>query len=128
MHSTMVKDHPESYSKQADFQIDAVRLRDQIISPARTILLVLLASSGAGLRDCVFECRKPDSGPFCPARRANSRCAPRWVRVARHFDERCLPKVCCFAAPARFWRSSSRGRWLRCWRDMLRAFRCAPWT
>src|SRR6476660_3501702 len=46
VHSTMVKDHPESYSKQADFQIDAVRLRDQIISPARTVLLVLLASSG----------------------------------------------------------------------------------
>jgi hypothetical protein len=45
VHSTMVKDHPESYSKQADFQIDAVRLRDQIISPARTVLLVLLASS-----------------------------------------------------------------------------------
>ena len=46
VHSAMVKDHPESYSKQADFQIDAVRLRDQIISPARTVLLVLLASSG----------------------------------------------------------------------------------
>jgi putative ABC transport system permease protein len=46
VHSTMVKDHPESYSKQADFQIDAIRLRDQIISPARTVLLVLLASSG----------------------------------------------------------------------------------
>src|SRR5690349_917060 len=46
VHNTMMKDHPESYSKQADFQIDAVRLRDQIISPARTILLVLLASSG----------------------------------------------------------------------------------
>src|SRR5262249_34117256 len=46
VHSAMVKDHPESYSKQADFRIDAVRLRDQIISPARTVLLVLLASSG----------------------------------------------------------------------------------
>src|SRR4051812_42088229 len=37
MHSAMVKDHPESYTKQADFQIDAVPLRDQIISPARTV-------------------------------------------------------------------------------------------
>jgi predicted permease len=46
VHRAMVKDHPESYSKQADFQIDAVPLRDQIISPARTVLLVLLASSG----------------------------------------------------------------------------------
>jgi hypothetical protein len=60
----MVKDHPESYSKQADFQIDAVRLRDQIISPARTVLLVLLASSGLGLRDCVLECCQPDSRSF----------------------------------------------------------------
>src|SRR5205085_8573397 len=35
----------EAYSKEADYRIDAVRLRDQIISPARTILLVLLAAS-----------------------------------------------------------------------------------
>src|SRR5262245_25001676 len=46
MHASMVNANPESYSTQADFRIDAVRLRDQIISPARTVLLVLLASSG----------------------------------------------------------------------------------
>src|SRR5262249_21168268 len=34
------------YSKDADFRIDAVRLRDEIIAPARTVLLVLLAASG----------------------------------------------------------------------------------
>src|SRR3954469_8145052 len=45
-HSAMVKSHPEAYEKQADFRIDAKGLRDQIISPARTILLVLLAASG----------------------------------------------------------------------------------
>src|SRR5436190_6431136 len=45
-HSAMIKSHPEAYEKQADFRIDAKRLRDQIISPARTILLVLLAASG----------------------------------------------------------------------------------
>jgi predicted permease len=44
-HGAMVKQHPEAYSQQADFRIDAVRLRDQIISPARTVLLVLLAAS-----------------------------------------------------------------------------------
>ena len=44
-HGTMLKDHPESYPSQSDFQIDAVRLRDQIVSPARTVLLVLLAAS-----------------------------------------------------------------------------------
>jgi putative ABC transport system permease protein len=44
-HGTMVKEHPEAYSAKADFQIEAVRLRDQITSRARTVLLVLLASS-----------------------------------------------------------------------------------
>jgi len=45
-HAAMVKAHPEAYEKQADFRIDAQGLRDEIISPARTILLVLLAASG----------------------------------------------------------------------------------
>ncbi|HET9011827.1 MAG TPA: ABC transporter permease, partial [Gemmatimonadaceae bacterium] len=44
-HASMVKSHPESYPASADFRIDATRLRDQIISPARTVLLVLLAAS-----------------------------------------------------------------------------------
>ncbi len=41
----MVKQHPEAYSAKADFRIDAVRLRDQITSRARPVLLVLLAAS-----------------------------------------------------------------------------------
>ena len=45
VHGAIVKAHPEAYQTQADFRIDAVSLRDQIISPARTILLVLLAAS-----------------------------------------------------------------------------------
>ena len=44
-HGAMIKEHPESYSAKADFRIDAVGLRDQITSRARTVLLVLLASS-----------------------------------------------------------------------------------
>src|SRR5207248_40115 len=39
-------EHREDYPVKADFRIDAVRLRDQITSPARTVLLVLLAASG----------------------------------------------------------------------------------
>ena len=46
IHASMVKAHPEAYSPKADFRIDAVQLRDQITSPARTVLLVLLAASG----------------------------------------------------------------------------------
>jgi putative ABC transport system permease protein len=44
-HGAILKEHPEAYSREADFRIDAVRLRDQIISPARTVLLVLLAAA-----------------------------------------------------------------------------------
>ena len=44
-HSAMVKAHPESYPQNGDFRIEAVRLRDQITSSARTVLLVLLAAS-----------------------------------------------------------------------------------
>ncbi len=45
VHGAMVKAHPEAYSTKADFRIEAVRLRDQITSKARTVLLVLLAAS-----------------------------------------------------------------------------------
>jgi putative ABC transport system permease protein len=45
-YAAMVAQHPEAYSKQADFQIGSTRLRDQITSGARTVLLVLLAASG----------------------------------------------------------------------------------
>jgi predicted permease len=45
VHGAIVTEYPEAYSRNADFRIDAVRLRDQITSPARTVLLVLLAAS-----------------------------------------------------------------------------------
>jgi putative ABC transport system permease protein len=45
LYATMKKDHPEAYSKDAEFQISARLLRDQITSGARTVLLVLLAAS-----------------------------------------------------------------------------------
>jgi putative ABC transport system permease protein len=45
VHGAIIKEHPEAYSPKADFRIEAVRLRDQITSRARTVLLVLLAAS-----------------------------------------------------------------------------------
>jgi len=45
VYAAMKKDHPDAYSKQANFQISAKLLRDQITSGARTVLLVLLAAS-----------------------------------------------------------------------------------
>src|SRR5881296_1313293 len=46
VYGAMIKDHPDAYSPQAHFQIDAKLLREQITSGARTVLLVLLAASG----------------------------------------------------------------------------------
>ena len=43
--ASIVKEHPEAYPSKADFRISAVRLRDQITSRARAVLLVLLAAS-----------------------------------------------------------------------------------
>ncbi len=45
-YAAMKKEHPESYSQEADFQIGTRLLRDEITSGARTVLLVLLAASG----------------------------------------------------------------------------------
>jgi predicted permease len=42
----MLRDHPEAYPVKADFRIDAVMLREQITSRAKTVLLVLLAAAG----------------------------------------------------------------------------------
>jgi putative ABC transport system permease protein len=46
IHGGMLTAHKEAYPVKDDYRINAVRLRDQITSPARTILLVLLAASG----------------------------------------------------------------------------------
>ena len=45
-YAAMIKAHHEAYPTSGNFSISAVRLRDQITSPARTVLLVLLAASG----------------------------------------------------------------------------------
>jgi predicted permease len=41
----MKKDHPDAYSQQADYRIEARMFRDEITSGARDVLLVLLAAS-----------------------------------------------------------------------------------
>jgi putative ABC transport system permease protein len=45
VYKSMSEQHSEAYSKQADFQISATPLREQITSGARTVLLVLLAAA-----------------------------------------------------------------------------------
>ena len=44
-HQAIMKEHPEAYSRKANFAIEARMLRDQITSRARTVLLVLLLAS-----------------------------------------------------------------------------------
>ena len=46
IHGAMVKEHPEAYPVKAGYRIEAVLLRDQITSKAKTVLWVLLAASG----------------------------------------------------------------------------------
>src|SRR5882757_5258271 len=45
VYASMVKEHPETYSTKMNSRIDVVRLRDQITSRARTVLLILMAAS-----------------------------------------------------------------------------------
>ena len=46
IHASMLREHPEAYSAQAEVQLEVRTLGDQLASPARTILLVLLAAAG----------------------------------------------------------------------------------
>ena len=45
VHGAMIAEHRESYPSDGDYRIEAVRLRDQIIAPARNVLLILLAAA-----------------------------------------------------------------------------------
>jgi putative ABC transport system permease protein len=45
VHAAMMREYPEAYSAKANVQLSVKKLRDQITSPARTILLVLLAAA-----------------------------------------------------------------------------------
>ena len=46
VHAAIRDEHPESYSTKGDVQLTVKPLRDQITSPARPVLLVLLAAAG----------------------------------------------------------------------------------
>ena len=46
LHAAIVSAHPEAYSARANVQLRVTTLRNQIVAPARTILIVLLLSAG----------------------------------------------------------------------------------
>ena len=45
VHAALMREYPEAYSAKANVLLSVKKLRDQIASPARTILLVLLAAA-----------------------------------------------------------------------------------
>ena len=45
VHATMLREHPDQYSADARIQLQVRTLQEQIASPARTILLVLMAAA-----------------------------------------------------------------------------------
>jgi putative ABC transport system permease protein len=45
LHTSIMQEHPEAYSKRAEVQLRVATLRDQIAAPARTILLVLMSAA-----------------------------------------------------------------------------------
>ena len=45
VHSAMLREHPDMYSSEARIQLQVRTLQEQIASPARTILLVLMAAA-----------------------------------------------------------------------------------
>ena len=46
LHAAQKREHPEAYPPSANIQLNVTRLRDQLAAPARTLLLVLLATAG----------------------------------------------------------------------------------
>ena len=127
VHAAIVKEHPESYPASGDFRIDAVGLRDQIVAPARTVLLVLLAASALVF---VIACSNVANLILARSVRREGELAIRAAlgASAGAFAGRCWRRACCCVAPVRFSALPSRGRWLRSWRATRRAFRSARST
>src|SRR6185295_16916508 len=44
-HAAMMREFPDAYSTRANMQLSVQRLRDEIVAPARTMLMLLLASA-----------------------------------------------------------------------------------
>jgi putative ABC transport system permease protein len=97
VHHDIVRENPGTYSKQSNFSINAVRLRDQITSRARTVLLVLLAASGL-----VFIVAVSNVANLILARtvrREGELSAP----ARAHCGRRCWLRASCSAARVRRW-------------------------
>ena len=116
VHGAIVKEHPEAYPATADFRIDAVGLRDQIVSPARTVLLVLLAASALVF---VIACSNVANLILARSVRREGELAIRAAlgASAGALRRTLLAESLLLAARARSSASPSRGRW---WRSSAR--------
>jgi hypothetical protein len=107
----MKKDHPEAYlPKNADYQISAKMLREELTSGARTILLVLLVASGL-----VFVIACSNVANLILSRtvraKANWQSGPQWARLPADFAARYWQKASCYPWWARRLECSARIRW-----------------
>jgi putative ABC transport system permease protein len=100
VHASIVREHPEAYSAKADFRIEAVRLRDQITSRARTVLLVLLAASALIF---LIACSNVANLILARTVRREGELAIRAALATAPCAGRCWPRASCSAAPARRW-------------------------
>ena len=102
VHAGMLTAHKEAYPPRDDFRINAVQLRDQITSPARTILLVLLGASGLIF---VIACSNVANLILARSVRREGELAVRAALGASHAARcagPCWPRACCCAEPALF--------------------------
>ena len=132
VHGAMVKAHPEAYEVQADYRIEARSLRDWMILPARTILLILLVASGL-----VFIVACSNVANLILARscgvRGNWPCARRLAPARAPSAATPLAESLLLCSAGWVPANGDRpGPWWPCWRATPRASRFArttsPWT
>ena len=123
----MMKEHPEAYPAKADFRIDAMLLRDQITSKARTVLWVLLAASGLVF---IIACSNVANLILARTIRREGELAIRAALGRQHRRAAARPAG---GMPPALRRGSGAGRaeraarWSRSWRGTRRGSRSARW-
>ncbi len=102
LHAAIMHEHPEAYAKSAHVQLRITTLGDQLASPARTILLVLLAAAAVVF---VIACSNVANLILARSVRREGELAlrPPWAPVMVRSAAPCSPKVSCSAVPAPWW-------------------------
>jgi putative ABC transport system permease protein len=108
VHTSMLSAHPDAYSEQARIRLHVRTLQEQIASPARTILLVLMAAAAVVF---VIACSNVANLILARSVRREGELAVRAARAATPSGARCSPKAWSSVQPVRasacYWRSRS---------------------